>query len=88
MANKETKTHTYNMSHDFDKNECNVTYSSHDSEHVMDIEVNEDHHDNNSILSATSDDDSIQAMNDMDTTTFLDTIQNNCLMEYLQYTNF
>jgi len=30
---------------------------------------------------------SIQPMNDMDTTTFLDIIKNNCLMEYLQYTN-
>ena len=87
MANKETKTHTYNMNHDFDENECNDTYSTHDSEHVYDIDVNEEHHDNNSILSATLDDDSIQPMNDMDTTTFLDTIQNNRLMEYLQYTN-
>jgi len=88
MANKETKTHSYNMSHDFDENECNVTNSDHDSEHVLNIDVNEEHHDNNSILSVTSDEDSIQAMNDMDTMTFLDTIENNCLMEYLQYTNF
>jgi len=45
------------MNRDFDENECNVTYSSHDSEHVYDIDVNEDHHDNNSIHSAISDDD-------------------------------
>jgi len=87
MTNKQINTHTDNMSHEFDKNECNENYSSNDSQHVLNIEVNEEHNDNNSILSVALDDDSIEVMNDMDTTTFLDTIQNNHLMEYLQYTN-
>jgi len=88
MADKNTIICTYNMQHDIAKDECNETNSNHDTEDVDDLDVNEDHHDDNSILSAPLDDNSIQSMKDMDTATFLDTaILNNCLMEYLCYAN-
>jgi len=88
MNKKQINTHnTDNMSHELDKNECNYNYSSNDSQHVLNVEENEEYNDNNSILSAALDDDSIEVRNDIDTTTFLDTIQDNRLMEYLQYTN-
>jgi len=92
MANKNTiTTCMYNMQYDIAKNdiakdECNETTSNHNAEDFDDkIDHHEDHHDNNSILSAPLDDNSIEPMNDMDTTTFLDTILNNHLMDYLNY---
>jgi len=69
-----------------DEYECNYNYSSNDSQHELNFEENEEQIDNNSILSAAVDDDSIEVMNDMDTTTFLNTIQDNRLLEYLKYT--
>jgi len=89
MNKKPIKTHNkYNMSNELDKDECNYNnYSSNDSQHVLHFEENEEQNDdNNSILSAAVDDDSIEVRNAMDTTTFLNTIQDNRLLEYLKYT--
>ena len=88
MNKKQINTHTDDfMNHEMDDNECNYNYSSNDSHHVFNVEENEEQNDNDSILSASLDDDSIEIKNDMDTTKFLDTIKQNHLMEYLQYTN-